>query len=437
MKFRQQRVNQIRWMCTSFLILSLSGVLHATTQAKFTVVPTTGAVIQALIPSNFKHNVQYQVTNQTPITRTLTIVPIQGVTQMTTGVGACTSPFTLAPQQSCLLDLEVNASQMSASGILGGPKVCKTQSNRANPDLFLCSEPSPAQSLGFSTTTQGQFVFVTNQGAGTISSCQIDSSNRLLNGCFIAATGFSAPEALTMNPFRTMIYVTDTGTNAISRCSFDDATGTVSACVDAGGTGFNLPSGVSVSPDGSVLYISNGGGVNAVTACNISATTGSLSGCVQNTIPDVDTAFDLTLNNGGDRLYIADFVNSRIAVCRVNGTTVDLCDNTSGTNFDGPEGVTLSYTGEYAYIANNTSNSVTRCVVDVATGLLSACNVTSGNFDGTGNIGLTLSDDFAYVPNFILSQLFLCSVQADTGELFNCRDSFGSGFDGPAGVLVR
>jgi len=420
-----------------FLFLIVSGVLQAGTQAKFTVVPTAGTVTAALLPSNFKHTVQYQVTNTTQITRTLTTVPIAGVSQITTGAGACQAPFTLAPQQSCLLDLQINASQMSTSGILGGPKVCKTQTNSTSPDLFLCSEPSPAQSLGFSATTPGQFLFVTNQGAGTLSSCQIDSSNRLLGGCSIVATGFAAPEALAINPTGTKMYITNTSTSAMAVCQLDLSTGEVSDCVDAGGTGFNLPSGVAVSPDGSILYVSNGGGINAVTACDIDVVTGGLSGCVQNVVPGVVTAFDLTLNNTGNRLYIADFTGSTLSVCRANGTTVDLCDNTSGGNFDGPEGVTLSTSGEYAYIANNTSNSVTRCVVDVVTGLLSACNVTSGNFDGFGNVGLTLSDDFAYVPNFTLNQLFLCSVQAETGELFNCKDSLGSGFDRPAGVLVR
>lgn len=420
-----------------FLLLILSGALHATPQAKFTVVPTAGTVTAALLPSNFKQNVQYLVTNTTQTTRTLTTVPIAGVSQITTGAGACQAPFTLAPQQSCLLDLQVNASQMSASGILGGPKVCKAQGESTNPDLFLCSEPSPAQSLGFSSTTPGQFVFVTNQGAGTLSSCQMGSSDRLLGGCSVVASGFTAPEALAINPTGTRMYITNTSTNAMAVCEHDFSTGEVSACVDAGGAGFNLPSGVAVSPDGSILYVSNGGGINAVTACNIDVVTGGLSGCVQNVVPGVVTAFDLTLNNAGNRLYIADFTGNTLSVCRANATMVDLCDNTSGSNFNGPEGITLSTSGEYAYIANNTSNSVTRCVVDVVTGLLSACNVTSGNFDGFGNVGLTLSDDFAYVPNFTLNQLFLCSVQAETGELFNCVDSLGSGFDRPAGVLVR
>jgi len=438
MRLKERRVNPTGWMCVSLWMLLISGSLHAATQPKFTVVPVSNTVTALLLPSNFKHNVQYQVTNKTQITRTLTTVPIPGVSQVTTGTGACPSPFTLAPQQSCLLNLHVNASQMSASGILGGPVVCKTQgANNVSSDLLLCSEPSPANRLGISLTTPGNFVYVTNQGGGSVSACQIDSTDLLLNGCSVVATGFSAPEALAMNLPGTMLYVAETGSDAISRCSVDKATGTVSGCVNAGGTDFNLPSGVTVSPDGSFLYVSNGGGIHAVTACNIDVTTGSLIECVPKTIPDVVTAFDLTLNNAGDRLYIADFSNSTIAVCRVNEATVDSCDNTSGGNFDGPEGVTLSSSGHYAYIANNTSNSVTRCAVDLGTGLLSACNVTSGNFDGTGNVGVTPVGLTAYVPNFALNQLFLCRITETTGEFYDCKDSLGSGFDRPAGVVVR
>ena len=428
----------IQRVCTSFLILTLSGALNAATQAKFTVVPTAGAVIQTLLPSNFKQNVQYQVTNTTPITRILTTVPIQGVTQITTGAGACPSPFTLAPQQSCLLNLQVNASQMSVSGILGGPKVCKTQGNSTSADLFLCSEPSPAQSLGFSTTTAGQFIFVVNQGGGSVSSCQIGLEAHLLNACFIAATGFTAPEALTMNPSNQMLYVTDSGTSTISRCPFNISTGAVSACVDAGGTGFDAPDGVATSPDGAILYASNAGGVGSVSACNIDTATGNLSGCVLNPSTTFATPSDMTINSTGTRAYVSNRTGNTISVCEIDGTRVFDCIDTSGSNFDGPEGVTLSPSGGYAHITNATSKLVTRCVVDVTgSGLLSACNITSGNFDGTGNLAFSLAGTHTYIPNFVLNQLFVCRVQLETGELYNCTDSLGSGFNGPAGVLVR
>ncbi|MDF1684465.1 MAG: YncE family protein [Legionellaceae bacterium] len=427
----------------AFLLLILSGALQAAPQAKFAVEPTAGTVTAALLPSNFKQNVQYQVTNNTQTTRTLTTVPIAGVSQITTGVGACSSPFTLAPQQSCLLDLQVNASQMSASGILGGPKVCKAQGGSANPDLFLCSEPSPAQSLGFSSSGFGQFIFVLNQGSGTLSSCQLGSEGGLLGGCSVAATGFTAPEALTINPHNNMLYITDSGTNTISRCPFDRATGTVGECFDAGGTGFDLPFGVSISPDGTMLYASNGGGaigvgIGSVSACTIDASTGELSGCINNRSATFDLPSDMTINNTGTLAYVSNFTANTISVCNIVGTTVTSCDDSSGNNFDGPEGIMLSPSGAYAYITNNTSNSVTRCAVDhTGSGLLSSCVVTEGNFDGTGNLAFNLVGDTAYVPNEALNQLFMCSVQSETGGLFNCVDSLGSGFDRPAGVLVR
>lgn len=425
-----------------FLLLIISGTLQAASQAKFAVVPTAGTVTAALLPSNFKQTVQYQVTNTTEITRTLTTVPIAGVSQITTGVGACQAPFTLAPQQSCLLDLQIDASQMPASGILGGPKVCKAQNSSTSPDLFLCSEPSPAQSLGFSSTDPGQFVFVANQGAGTVSSCQMDSSNKLLGGCSIVASGFTAPEALTMDPQNRMLYVTDSGTSTISRCPFDSTTGTVGTCVDAGGSGFDLPFGVAISPDGTVLYASNGGGagvgLGSVSACHIEASTGDLSGCVNNRSATFDLPSDMTINATGTRAYVSNFNTNTISVCNIIGTSVTNCDDSSGNNFDGPEGIMLTPSGTYAYITNNTNNTVTRCVVDhTDAGLLSSCVVTEGNFDGTGNLAFNLLGDVAYVPNEALNQLFLCSVQSETGVLFNCVDSLGSGFDRPAGVLVR
>jgi len=98
-------------------------VLASNTPA-FRLLPTTNTAM--LLPANSSAIVQYQVTNQTLNTRTLTIQTITGISQTTSGLGDCSSPFTLAPQQSCLLTLQVNGSQIPAR-ISGGPVVCKTQ----------------------------------------------------------------------------------------------------------------------------------------------------------------------------------------------------------------------------------------------------------------------------------------------------------------------
>lgn len=108
----------------------------------FSIIPITSTV--GSIPSNGGTLVQYQVTNQTAITRTLTMKPIPGVTQSALGPNACTNPFTLAPNQSCILSLSI------FEAIHGGPVICKTQcANNNNPDLFLCAQASPENQLNF------------------------------------------------------------------------------------------------------------------------------------------------------------------------------------------------------------------------------------------------------------------------------------------------
>lgn len=126
-----------------FLLLPFS--LHAETQPKFTVEPLTPTTF--VLPVNLTATIVYRVTNVTQITRTLTMGPISGVTQITSGTGVCSNPFTLAHGQSCLLTLQVNGGQMQHT-ITYGPVICKTNGPTDNtPDPFLCSQPSALNSL--------------------------------------------------------------------------------------------------------------------------------------------------------------------------------------------------------------------------------------------------------------------------------------------------
>lgn len=89
---------------------------------------------------------QYKVTNNTKITRTLTVTPIAGITQVQ-DPNLCPIPFTLASGQSCLLNLQLNAAQLNG-GVHGGPIICKTKSaHDQTPDPLLCSNPSIQDSL--------------------------------------------------------------------------------------------------------------------------------------------------------------------------------------------------------------------------------------------------------------------------------------------------
>ncbi|ASQ45132.1 hypothetical protein [Legionella clemsonensis] len=123
------------------LLLSTISLSMATPMPKFTLLPRTATSLN-LRPFD-TGVVTYRVSNNTRVTRTLTTVPVTGITQITTGTGICPRPFTLATGQSCLLSLSISGAQLTASGIHGGPVVCKTIGRGDNnPSKFLCSQPA-------------------------------------------------------------------------------------------------------------------------------------------------------------------------------------------------------------------------------------------------------------------------------------------------------
>lgn len=391
-----------------------------------------------LLPNNFTETVSYLVTNQTQVTRTLTMTPITGVTQTTTGTGVCSNPFTLANQQSCTLILVINGSQVSSSGIHGGPVICKTNGpSDPTPSPFLCSQPNQSDTLAVSVTNSGQHAYVANQLGNSISFCQVNPATGILTNCAITATGLGSPEGIGFNPAGTLFYIANPLTSSVSICQVNSTTGALSGCVDSGGTGFDLPDAVAFSPDGTIFYTSNFGG-GSVSACLVNPTNGSLSSCIANASGTFSTAGDMTLNSAGTLAYVVNRLTSTTSICNVSGQVVDSCDDTSGSHFDGPEGITLSPLGLHAYIANAGGSNVVVCDVGQnSLGLLSNCSVTEGNFRGTGNIGLNSSATMAYVPNQITNKISMCQVSRLTGQLSNCTESLGTGFDGPTGVVLR
>jgi len=127
--------------------LCLLPVLHASSQAVFTIIPTSSPIIS--LPINGVATLDYTVKNHTKISRMLTMVPIQGITQVITDAGACAQPFTLEPNQSCTLRLSISGRQINNQTI-GGPSVCKTQADNLTADPFLCSQPSKTDILNIS-----------------------------------------------------------------------------------------------------------------------------------------------------------------------------------------------------------------------------------------------------------------------------------------------
>lgn len=126
-----------------------AGLAFTGSQPKYTLAPATPTALH--VPAFGDAVVEYQVTNQTNMTRTLTTIPVYGITQNVVS-GTCSRPFTLAPKASCLLSLLVDRAQVAT---LSGPVVCATAaSDDPRPEVFSCSQPSQAHALTTKTLSE-------------------------------------------------------------------------------------------------------------------------------------------------------------------------------------------------------------------------------------------------------------------------------------------
>jgi hypothetical protein len=116
-----KRIQLIKNHILMVLLLTITTLSYASAPA-WTFTPLTATTIS--VPSNDTATVQYTVTNQSSRVHTLSMQSIQGITQITTGLGICGNPLILTAKASCTLSLQVNGSQLT-SPINDGPIVCE------------------------------------------------------------------------------------------------------------------------------------------------------------------------------------------------------------------------------------------------------------------------------------------------------------------------
>lgn len=150
------------------LLLTIATLSYAGAPV-WTFTPLTATTIS--VPSNDTATVQYTVTNQSSRVHTLSMQSIQGITQITTGLGICGNPFILTAKASCTLSLQVNGSQLTAP-INDGPIVCEQGSTLqcyrpASNDILHITQASAITDATI-TVTGSPLTLTTNGPAGTL-----------------------------------------------------------------------------------------------------------------------------------------------------------------------------------------------------------------------------------------------------------------------------
>lgn len=297
----------------------------------------------------------------------------------------------------------------------------------------------------FQEVTSVLYAYISNSntsGALTMGQCTVDTSTGLFSAC-TASTLPNAPVGATFETVDATLYayiaLDDVATGSINRCNVLPDGG-LNLC----GPPFGAPSSVEISSIDSgtnqVLYVTENGG-SGVLGCLIDTTDGSIVFC-----QDAGTGFmfdaptDITFLSvsGNNYAYITDSILGTVTQCLQNNATgiLSSCVD-SGATFSLPTAITfdtLSGPVIYAYVLDLNGNIAEQCLVDDITGLFSGCTSTATLLDHP--LAIVFNGDFAYISDQNLNRVLMCQ-KSSSGLLILCVDSgAGNVFVAPAGVAL-
>ncbi|MFM9960443.1 MAG: beta-propeller fold lactonase family protein, partial [Planctomycetaceae bacterium] len=275
--------------------------------------------------------------------------------------------------------------------------------------------------------------------------------------------GLNGATDVAVSPDGAHVYVASADDSAVAVFSRNATTGALTFVEFEkdgvnGVDGLNGAPGVAVSPDGAHVYVTSEND-DAVAVFSRNATTGALTFVEfkQDGVGGVDGlngAFGVTLSPDGSHVYVAGGVDDAVAVFSRNATTGVLTfveiekDAVNGVDgLDGAKGITVSAEGSHVYVASNLDDSIAVFSRNAATGALTFVEFEDDNANGVngldGAVKVTVSSDGRHVYAAAGSDdaLTVFSRNSTTGALTFVeveRDAVGgvNGLDGASGVVV-
>ena len=373
----------LAFLCSVFMITSVFAGIPV-----WTFEPLTATTIA--VPANGSAIVQYRVTNQSSRPHTLSLQPIQGITQITTGLGICGNPFVLSSKNSCILSLQIMGNQLN-NPITDGPVVCQqgnpNQCYRPGSDNILRITQAPPITDAVITVTGSPLTLTFSGPTGQLTinntSTQVTATNIVSDftgtaldgnvtetGNTCASVPPSSSCTLTYTPGNAVVPQTNftiqgTNTNALTAAIAIDSGSTLTAInptsgTASGGTGFIL-TGTGLT--GATNLTFDGIAATSVNVVNSTTITGVTPA---HAVGVVDVAIDTPVGGAtlaGGYTYVTTAVGlpalGGIIACLnggLNNLIAATADNSTGIEWGGygiTTGIVNTTNG-----ANNTSNIV-------------------------------------------------------------------------------
>ena len=212
--------------------------------------------------------------------------------------------------------------------------------------------------LSLAITPNNKFLYVGGTGFLNVYVINSDGSLTLGNGGQVVASTLT--ESMDVSPDGQWLFVLNNDAQTLSQFQINATNGSLTAATGATFSVGGTSSAVKVAPTGNYVFVALGTGGDLVFPFN--TTTGVLGTTAQQLRPPVNTSDNaLAVDATTSYLYIArsGAVGSGLAVYTVaNGGVLSSVTGSPYATGVGPHSVTLDGTGTYAYVGNRTDGTI-------------------------------------------------------------------------------
>ena len=254
------------------------------------------------------------------------------------------------------------------------------------------------------------YAYISSLG-GALYLSMINGDGTLSNSCTTLDPGYGQLAGLALSTMGNYLYIAGTADDEVAYCVVNPDGTLTTSCNTIGG--FNGASGIGVNPAGNYVYIGNIDN-GTVSYCSINAD-GTLSNSC-NTIDGFNEPGGIAINFTGTTLYVSDESNNQVSSCPINndGTLSGFCTTIAANT---PGGVGVSPMNNYAYISNldfNFGTDVTYCPINSDGTVNSSCTILSNaTFSFTAGIANSPAGNYAYVANIGSGTVSSCIINSD------------------------
>jgi 6-phosphogluconolactonase (cycloisomerase 2 family) len=221
-------------------------------------------------------------------------------------------------------------------------------------------------------------MFTINTGSGVLT--PLSPSETVVPPLFSSRSSFSSPDFVAVGPSGQFLYVTDQGNGAISTFTINSETGALTPTTPAGVIAGPDPWEITFDPTGKFAYVPDED-IGDVYMYAVDATTGTLTPNPAVLVPAGNQPAYMAVHPSGKFAYVVNRYDGTVSMYSIDPATGTLTPNTPSTVKTGtwPYSIAVNAAGTFAYVGNQDGASISIYAIGSSGVLTSAGTAQTGN----------------------------------------------------------